>query len=205
MDRGVKILTASGVLLGGFLLAALFRDDSHVSAPQRPVTGERLVLRRQLVLPSDSQEVVVAPNPRIAGSHEFSPRPLDDRSPTILHAMEPSEPPPALAEEYPGAAEQSGGGPRVDKTATRRPDGKVRTASSIHKIVDGDTLRLLAERYLGSAERYLDIYEANRELLPSPQVLPIGAKLTIPAGTMVSSPKAQLMPSRPVVSVQPPS
>lgn len=55
------------------------------------------------------------------------------------------------------------------------PDGSVRT----HKVVDGDSLHSLAERYLGSAGRYLEIYEANHELLPSPQILPIGAELNI--------------------------
>lgn len=50
-----------------------------------------------------------------------------------------------------------------------------------HRIVDGDTLRALAERYLGSAERAEEIYQANRHLLPSPEVLPIGVELHIPA------------------------
>ncbi|CAK8989632.1 LysM domain-containing protein [Durusdinium trenchii] len=49
-----------------------------------------------------------------------------------------------------------------------------------HKIIDGDTLRSLAKRYLGEESRYLEIFEANREQLSSPEVLPIGAELLIP-------------------------
>lgn len=49
-----------------------------------------------------------------------------------------------------------------------------------HVVRDGDTLFKLAERYYGDGNRYLAIYEANRERLPSAEILPIGAKLTIP-------------------------
>jgi phage tail protein X len=49
-----------------------------------------------------------------------------------------------------------------------------------HTVVDGDTLAALAERYLGSPGRALEIYNANRFLLPSPDVLPIGVELRIP-------------------------
>ena len=49
-----------------------------------------------------------------------------------------------------------------------------------HKIVDGDTLSRLAQRYLGSADRYQQIYEANRDVLRSPDLLPIGKVLRLP-------------------------
>jgi nucleoid-associated protein YgaU len=49
-----------------------------------------------------------------------------------------------------------------------------------HKIVDGDTLEALASAYLGSADRWLEIYELNRHVLPSPALLPIGVQLKIP-------------------------
>ena len=50
-----------------------------------------------------------------------------------------------------------------------------------HTIVDGDTLGDLAARYLGSATRSLEIFEANRDVLSKPELLPIGAELKIPA------------------------
>lgn len=53
-------------------------------------------------------------------------------------------------------------------------------AIQMHRIVDGDTLRDLAARYLGDANRYLEIYEANRDLLRQPDLLPLGSKLRIP-------------------------
>ena len=50
----------------------------------------------------------------------------------------------------------------------------------VHRIVDGDTLASLARRYLGDAARAGEIFEANRDVLPSPEALPIGAAVRIP-------------------------
>lgn len=58
-----------------------------------------------------------------------------------------------------------------------------------HIIRDGDTLTYLAEKYLGSAERYLEIYAANRDLLRSPDLLPIGVELKIPPRGVVPPPQ----------------
>jgi nucleoid-associated protein YgaU len=55
-------------------------------------------------------------------------------------------------------------------------DGATRT----HRIVDGDTLGALAQRYLGSASRAGEIFAANRDVLFDPQLLPIGVILKIP-------------------------
>lgn len=49
-----------------------------------------------------------------------------------------------------------------------------------HRIVDGDDLHRIADRYLGDASRFLEIFEANRETLSDPQLLPIGKDLKIP-------------------------
>jgi nucleoid-associated protein YgaU len=50
----------------------------------------------------------------------------------------------------------------------------------VHKIVDGDTLPALAERYLGSANRANDIFKVNRDVLSDPELLPIDGELRIP-------------------------
>jgi hypothetical protein len=49
-----------------------------------------------------------------------------------------------------------------------------------HIVVDGDSLERLAGRYLDDPTRAVEIYEANRELLADPNLLPIGAELVIP-------------------------
>jgi nucleoid-associated protein YgaU len=71
-----------------------------------------------------------------------------------------------------------------------------------HRIADGDTLSGLAVRYLGSADRYREIYELNREALANPDLLPIGTELKIPAlGSKVSTPGS--INNRPMVPVAP--
>jgi nucleoid-associated protein YgaU len=50
-----------------------------------------------------------------------------------------------------------------------------------HIVVDGDSLAKLAERYLDDPQRASEIFELNRALLAHPDVLPIGAEITIPA------------------------
>lgn len=49
-----------------------------------------------------------------------------------------------------------------------------------HRVEDGDTLRKIALRYLGRADEYHRIYELNRDVLSTPDLLPIGAVLRIP-------------------------
>lgn len=81
--------------------------------------------------------------------------------------------------------------PVRDQGGTRQPakpvrptqDGqRLRTADRTerHRIVDGDTLPKLAVAYLGDRDRYLDIFQANRDVLSDPRLLPIGAEITIP-------------------------
>jgi nucleoid-associated protein YgaU len=61
--------------------------------------------------------------------------------------------------------------PKADSTAV---------SFLLHRIVDGDTLPGLAQRYLGSSKRFTEILDANRDRLQSPDLLPIGAELRIP-------------------------
>ena len=71
-----------------------------------------------------------------------------------------------------------------------------------HTVVDGDTLATLAEHYLGSSARALEIYNANRFVLPSPDPLPIGVELRIPP--RVQGATAALDPSaQPLVPLPP--
>ena len=51
----------------------------------------------------------------------------------------------------------------------------------VHRIIEGDTLPRIETQYLGSPERYREIYDANRDVLQHPEILPIGVELQIPA------------------------
>jgi len=167
----------------------LFRRDAASAGPSAPEGPSKLVLREGFDLPE--------PQPSAGGPRESR---KDDETATVLAPLDSAEPP-HLPRDYPEAAglpDQAS----VESGATRgSPVGPV-DRPRVHKVVDGDTLGGLAERYLGSVERYWEIYEANRDVLPSPQVLPIGAKLRIPLKNAVVSPSANMMPKRPLVPVQ---
>ncbi len=70
-----------------------------------------------------------------------------------------------------------------DGTTTRRvgDDSKISTAKPrFHVVTEGETLSSIAGKHLGSQARFLDIYQANKDQLNSPNDLKVGMKLTIP-------------------------
>src|SRR5262245_55177240 len=76
-------------------------------------------------------------------------------------------------------------GPAVKKAVEPQrsvPAGTVRSPGRTHVIQAGDTLSGLASRYLGSSARYREIYEANRNVLRSPDDLREGVTIVIPDG-----------------------
>ncbi len=71
--------------------------------------------------------------------------------------------------------------PYIDSNPIRLAQILERDQMRSHIVVDGDSLAKLAERYLDDPQRANEIYEVNRALLAHPDVLPIGAEITIPA------------------------
>ncbi|HEY3384569.1 MAG TPA: LysM peptidoglycan-binding domain-containing protein [Vicinamibacterales bacterium] len=50
----------------------------------------------------------------------------------------------------------------------------------IYEVKSGDTLSKLAKSFLGDANRYMDIFNANTGQLKDPNQIRVGQKLTIP-------------------------
>lgn len=73
---------------------------------------------------------------------------------------------------------------------------------AVHKVVDGDTLVKLAEKYLGRADRYVDLFHYNRDVLRDPNVLPIGSEIRIPPPSALLYPTVPT-PSDPLVPLNP--
>ncbi|OHB73382.1 MAG: hypothetical protein A2V70_21045 [Planctomycetes bacterium RBG_13_63_9] len=202
MEQSVKIAAASSVLLGGIVIAMLFRHESPRAGPPAPATSDRLLLRKQAAIPPESTAVFEQANtdwhtPGSASVLSAEP----DRSATVLRPMDPGQPPPTLAREYPG-----GGDLHTSRWGTSiglpRPNGDSKKESlRTHKIVDGDTLGGLAQQFLGSADRLQEIYEANRDVLPSPQILPIGTMLKIPPRDGQPTPSQGTPAKRPLVPI----
>jgi len=58
---------------------------------------------------------------------------------------------------------------------------------SEQKVRRGDSLSILALRHLGDSERYMEIFEANRDQLKNPDALRAGMTLKIPMGANASA------------------
>ncbi|SFJ19623.1 LysM peptidoglycan-binding domain-containing protein [Planctomicrobium piriforme] len=70
--------------------------------------------------------------------------------------------------------------PTVAVAASVAPAANAEAQVKTYRVLPGDTLSGLASKFLGSSARFLEIYEANQELLGSPDRLQVGMELKIP-------------------------
>ena len=154
----------------------------HAVPPQRLLAGCRIprpAAFDPLSRPSGPADRPVHSRNRSERSSEAS-----SRTTAMLEPLGPHQPPPALARDYPAPPA------RRDAQWGKSMDGMLPASGSAaetprtHKIVDGDTLPALAERYLGRPSRGRDL-RANRDVLMDPNLLPIGEELKIPAAKLL--------------------
>jgi nucleoid-associated protein YgaU len=58
--------------------------------------------------------------------------------------------------------------------------GAAAGSGRVHEVVAGDTLSKLAKRFYGDAQKYMKIFDANRDQLKDPNLIQPGQKLKIP-------------------------
>ncbi len=199
MNPGRKVIAACLILLAGIAVALLFRHGRPRSSPTLLEGSQQLVLKSQAnpTLPLGSPSRF----PWGPGRRAAPGRPAAARA-TVLRSSAPNTPPPSLARRYPGPPDTVVS-PRGDRIELPAPGfDPVDERPRAHKIVDGDTLPRLAEKYLGSADRYLEIYEANREILLGPELLPIGVELRIPPRQPIPSASRHTPRKRPLVPIR---
>ncbi len=183
MDQRLRLLTAATVMLIGLGLALFFRRSSGETNLPVIIQSDSLVLRKQ----PDSRTLAAAQPPAVPSQ---SATPAEPR-PMIVTPSEQPASPPELPKSYP-----TGGQPPATRWGSSMSEMLPESASSppTHKIIDGDSLALLAERYLGSASRASVIFAANRYVLSQPEILPIGVELKIPRADRAP---AQGIPQKP--------
>ncbi len=163
MDRRKKILLVAVVLIAGLVGALQFRKS----------------------------EFVQSHFPAASGWH-FGPSasPASDNTATATRSDNSNGPPTTTAfdghiEAAPGTqlepVNQSDAAPSNPRGTTASPLVDVNVPDQTHTIIDGDTLQGLSQHYLGRVDRYMELFQYNRDVLRSPDELPIGAELRIPA------------------------
>jgi phage tail protein X len=177
-------------MLVGVGLALLFRRPSAESDLPISLQSDPLVLRKQ----PDARAGTMYPW-STAGETSASPsRPLTAAeprrlTPTVVTPSDQPAPPPELPKSFPNSSQvlSSRWGASMSEMLP-----ETASAPPVHKVIDGDSLALLAERYLGSASRAMEIFEANRTVLAHPEILPIGVELKIPRANPAAPQTAHL-------------
>lgn len=138
---------------------------------------------------TDNSEELATSNPQLADP--FSELALLPGAPDPIPTVEIRPTPENRANTIaqPPPSESPGGSPRPTSDAPRvePPEvagspgpSDVQSESLVYEVQPGDTLSELAGRFLGSTRRFLELYEANRDILASPDDLQVGMLLKIP-------------------------
>jgi nucleoid-associated protein YgaU len=189
IDPAVKGLLGLCILLAGVFAAllpryAMFQTDvanatQPAEQPAPPASAPTTQL--QITPPAENLVDVVVPAKKkrpMFLPKDLSPTGSPEAPATVVTALDNMQPPP-IAESYPETdrAHSSSWGMSMNLLM---PVVVPPASNQTHKVTDGDTLVSLAERFLGSASRANEIYEANRSMIANPQLLPIGIELKIP-------------------------
>jgi len=59
-------------------------------------------------------------------------------------------------------------------------DASLPVPAKVYEVVGGDTLSKIAKKFYGDANKYMKIFEANKDQLKDPDKIKVGQKLNIP-------------------------
>jgi nucleoid-associated protein YgaU len=192
IDRRSKIAIALGLLFGGAAVAMLFR---HEAVSNLSGNYDRLVVRDPVESPDLVGPILGAPIPPTKPPVVLPVPPAETAKPSsnAYIPQSASSPPAGFSTSSSGQMPAGWPPPMAGLSQSAPPPEK----AVRHRIRDGDTLTGLAERHLGSAARAGEIFDANREVLSNPDLLPIGMELKIPPREQSPQPQRPLVPITP--------
>jgi len=204
MHRDVKLGLALGILVIGFAAAFCFPRQTATEVTINPATG--------LKLAAVDDEIRLERRRTFVGDELTPPEQPTLAEPVSTPAIDADLPPLQTAAMRAQAAQKSAPDPiRRDVPPVESPpaDSLVQTPvetpliepaveETFYVVQSGDTLSAVASKTLGSARKFEAIYEANRDVMATPNSLRIGMKLRIPQAAE-SVAKRQAEPSAPVV------
>lgn len=188
-DQKIGLCLLIGLL--GFAAALGFgRRERAVDPSVRPVeltTADRLTLPVESVAVGKletPQTVELAPPEREAPAVvDIVDEPVVVRPQTSGWEVHSHVERPSPQREVPERRESAAVAP-----TNRRPEMRPYTVKA------GDTLSGIAARHLGDANRYLEVFEANRDQLPHADALRVGQTLQLPVGTQAETRTATIDP-----------
>lgn len=178
--RWGPVLLGWGIVVAGLGLGWLVGGRHPPATRHLPESARSLALPRRLQTPM-GQSTGPAPG-EIASDRRGcgGSRPtVSIRSDTGVDEAVPTQPP-SLARSFPAIGHPPAASAYRLSDPTARAQAPNLSQTATHKVVNGDSLAGLAARYLGDASRAGEIFEANRDRLHSPDLLPIGLELRIP-------------------------
>lgn len=182
--RTSRILFALGVMLVGLVAAWPYRQSPSPPAktPLAVTRPLQLTIRRPDVPLELAPRIDVSPAEGLrvaaAAPEESPPQPM--RLPASPgYALDSLAPAPALPVSFQPTTPPA-------KPNDWRPDAAARPSVQPrpprpYRIRDRDTLELIAERLLGDRQRAGEIFEANRNVLARPDLLPVGVTIMLPS------------------------
>jgi len=197
MRSDAKLGMALGMLVVGFAIAFCFPREGRVSIMEQVVRGQSA---------PDSVDLEFVPIRELRTentSDDSLPKSFTEES-SVADEVLPTELTESISfssesdsnQQKPDAqrslqsifeAELSSDLPEVEKTELLPTDESNSPAKENYLVQQGDTLSEISMRTLGSYGRYLDIFEANRDQLDSPDDLRLGMLLKIPDNVKISN------------------
>lgn len=193
MNRDQKIGLSLGILLVGAVAAFFYRHEQPRAVPL-PELQSAAELDAQI---AERPHAPYLESNVPAKAEPLPPAVSTDDSDLAQHGLVP-EP---IALET--ALKQHGISPTSLSNAAqaRRPAAPV---ASVHVVRSGDTLSSIAAQYLGSAARFNELYEANRDRLRDANDLRVGQELRLPgavsSGASTSMEPVEVQPVEPTLS-----
>jgi LysM repeat protein len=202
MHRDVKLGLALGILVIGFAAAFCFPRQPAAEVAMNPAAGLKLAAVDQEIL-QERRRTFVGDELSPPGQPTLAePAVIDaDLPPLQTAAMralaaQRSVPDP-IRRDVPAPAETPTTGSLVQAPIVDTPVVEPAVEETFYTVQSGDTLSGVASKTLGSAKKFEAIFEANRDVLATPDSLRIGMKLRIPQ-TAESVAKRQVEPAAPV-------
>ena len=191
MHRDVKVGLVIGVILVAVVAVLFFRRDEPPAQPlTRSAADKAVTIQHEPPLVEDASAPYPVP-PALSGVHAPSSSAPSTASAAIKPATGPADP------RVGQAATTTPGGPGLATAHTPAPitarldaPQPVSPATSTaapataglprYTIQEGDRLYSLAERYYGQGALFTLIFDANQDVLATPDHLPVGKSIIIP-------------------------